>query len=188
MNTPSYILVNMCINFALIMLFLRFMVQFAEIDRRSPIVSTIYRFSSVVDVFSHIFPTVGKGRINLASIVLMLLLYLINVLANAIILGKGITALELLFVGSLSGVIKFLAVLRYTLIASVVCSWIVLFTQTNNAIVGLIMQLAEPIVAPFRRITPNIGMLDLSFLVAMFALLLLEKAITIIGVNILQSL
>lgn len=188
MNTPSFILVNMCINFALMLLFLRFMVQFADIDRRNPVAAIVYRFSAIADVFARIFPTIGKGRINLAAIVLMLLLYLVNVLANAIILGEGITALQLFFVGTLSAVIKFLAVLRYTLIASAVCSLIMLFAQSSNAIMTLIMQLAEPIIAPFRRIVPNIGMIDLSFLVAMFALLLAENAIRIIGSHILQSL
>ena len=48
----------------------------------------------------------------------------------------------------------------------------------------VLMQLAEPIVAPFRRFVPNIGMIDLSFLVALFALLLAENFIRIIAANI----
>lgn len=43
------------------------------------------------------------------------------------------------------------------------------------------MQLPEPIVAPFRRFVPNLGMIDLSFLAALFSLLLLENFIGIIG-------
>jgi len=34
--------------------------------------------------------------------------------------------------------------------------------------------LAEPILAPFRRITPNLGMIDLSPMIAFFAFYLLE--------------
>lgn len=188
MNTAPFILSNMLINFALMFLFLRFMMQFAQIDITNPFAKITHRLTKIVDVFSHIFPTVSKGRINTSALVLMFILYLVNVMVNAVILGKHITPLELFFVSSLSGVIKFLSLLRYTLLASVVCSWIMMFTQTGNGLVSLVMQLAEPIIAPFRRIVPNVGMIDLSFLVALFSLMLLEKFIGIIGHHLWQML
>ena len=114
----------------------------------------------------------------------MLLLYLINVAANNVILGRSMTAVELFFAGSLSGIMKFLQLLRYTMIASAISSLLVMFLNINNNFMMVLMQLAEPIVAPFRRFVPNIGMIDLSFLVALFALLLAENFIRIIAMNI----
>lgn len=181
MNSISFVLINMVINFALMLVFVRFMIQLAQIDTNMPIARAAYRLTGVVDVFARIFPTMGKGRISLAAVVLMLLLYFINIAANTIILGRSMTAIELFFIGSLSGIMKFLQLLRYTMIASAISSLLVVFLNINNSVLFVLMQLSEPIVAPFRRFVPNLGMIDLSFLAALFSLLLLENFIGIIG-------
>lgn len=184
MNSLPFVLVNAVINFALILLFLRFMVQLAEIDKTHPFAKTTYRLTQVVDVFARIFPTVGKGRISTAAVVLMLLLYLINLVADAAILGKNLSAVEVFFVATISAIMQFLQALRYLMMASAISSLLMMFLNVNSSIFGVMMQLSEPIVAPFRRFVPNIGMIDLSFLVALFSLLLLEKFIGIISANI----
>lgn len=184
MNSVPFVLTNMVINFALMLLFVRFMIQLADVDSSSPFARATYRLTGVVDVFTRIFPAVGKGRISTAAVVLMLLLYLINLAANNVILGRSMTAVELFFAGSLSGIMKFLQLLRYTMIASAISSLLVMFLNINNNFMMVMMQLSEPIVAPFRRFVPNIGMIDLSFLVALFALLLAENFIRIIAMNI----
>lgn len=43
-----------------------------------------------------------------------------------------------------------------------------------NPIVRTINMLTEPVLAPFRRVIPPIGMLDISFIVAILALQLFE--------------
>ncbi|MPX28560.1 hypothetical protein CPI42_01105, partial [Moraxella catarrhalis] len=100
MNSMSFVLINMVINFALMLIFVRFMIQLAKIDTSIPIARAAYRLTGVVDVFARIFPTMGKGRISLAAVVLMLLLYFINIAANTVILGRSMTAIELFFIGS----------------------------------------------------------------------------------------
>ncbi|OOR82884.1 YggT family protein [Moraxella canis] len=184
MNSLSFVLTNMLINFALMLLFVRFMIQLAQIDGSEPLARATYRLTGVVDIFTRIFPNMGDGRISLAAVVLMLLLYLINIAANNAILGVSMTGIELFFVGSLSAIMKFLQLVRYTMIASAVCSLLVVFLNINNSIMFVLMQLSEPIVAPFRRFVPNLGMIDLSFLAALFSLLLLENFIGIIGRHI----
>ncbi|MFC0821318.1 YggT family protein [Moraxella marmotae] len=184
MHSTAFVLTNMLINVALMLLFIRFMIQLAGIDAGVPMSKATYRLTGVVDVFARIFPNLAAGRISSAAVVLMLLLYLINIAANNAIVGRSMTAIELFFVGSLSGVIKFLQLLRYTMIASAVSSLLVMFLNVNNSVLMVLMQLSEPIVAPFRRFVPNLGMLDLSFLVALMTLLLLEDVIGIIATNI----
>lgn len=188
MNTAPYIIVNMLINFALLLLFFRFIIQLAGIDHHDPYAKTAYKLTGVVDVFERIFPSVGDRRISTAAVMLMILLFLINLAANAAILGKDINAVQLFFVGTLSAIVKFIAMLRYTLIASAVASLLMVLLNVNHSVIGLLMQLSEPIVAPFRRFVPNLGMLDLSFIVALFSLMLLERFIQIIGANILTAM
>ncbi|MCL1623689.1 YggT family protein [Moraxella sp. Tifton1] len=185
MNTLPFILINAVVNFALIVLFVRFMFEFAQVDVKSPYMQAVRRMTRVVDLFSSILPNVGSERhISTAAVMLMLILYWINISANAFILNESINAVKLFFAGTLQAIIKFLAMLRYIIIGSVVASWVVMLMNVSHPLVYLIMQLSEPIIAPFRRIIPNLGMLDLSPIAAIFALLLMQNSITIIGANI----
>lgn len=183
-NALPFGLAIAAINFASLLLFLRFMIQLAEIDRRDAFAKVAYQLTQVVDVFARIFPTLARGRISTAAVVLMLLLYLIKITVGAMAMGKSMSPVELFFLGSVNGIVQFLQMLRYTMIASAVCSLLVMFLNINHAVIGVIMQLSEPIVAPFRRFVPNLGMIDLSFLAALFSLMLLENFIKIIAANI----
>lgn len=188
MNDPLTIIFNIVVNFALLVIFIRFMFQFAEIDKNHPYTKATYNISAVVSVFGRIFPDLDKGRISLSAVVLMLLLTYIKIAGMASILDKPLDALTLFFAGTLSAILKFITMLKYIVIASVVCSWIIVLANKMHPVMDLIMQMAEPIIAPFRRITPNLGMLDFSTLVAIMALALIELFIEIIGANILERL
>lgn len=188
MNQPITIIFNIVVNFALIVCFLRFMFQFAEIDPKHPYAKVTYMLSAVVSVFRRIFPDLDKGRISLSAVILMLLLTYIKIAGMAAILNKDLTALTLFFAGTMSGIIDFLNALQYIIIGSVIVSWIIILARKMHPIMDLLMQMAEPIVAPFRRFTPTIGMIDLSTLVAILVLALLEKTIVIVGANILDRL
>ena len=63
---------------------------------------------------------------------------------------------------------------KYIIIASVVVSWIIMFTGRMMPITALIFELAEPILAPFRKISPNLGAIDISPIFVFFALYILE--------------
>ncbi|WP_201577339.1 MULTISPECIES: YggT family protein [Psychrobacter] len=164
-------------TFAMLLIFIRFMLQFAGMDESEPMIAPAYRATRIVDVFGRIFPTLGGGRISIAAIVLMFLIRLIDISGKAALAQKGIAPIPLFFVGSLSLVEDFLRMCRYLVIGSIIVSWIVVFTQSAHPIIGIIMQLAEPILAPFRRIIPNIGMLDLSPIAAFIVFIVIEKGL-----------
>lgn len=188
MTSLSYALFNMVVNFAMLLIFIRFMLQFAGLERNHPYVQPAYKATQIVDVFGRIFPTVGSGRVNLAAVMLLFLLKLIDISGNAALAGHGYTPIRLFFEGSLSLILSFLSVARYLIIGSIIISWVVLLTQKMHPIFELIVQMAEPILAPFRRITPNLGMLDLSPMVAIFGLLLIEIFVDIIARNLLPMI
>ena len=181
-------LFNMVINFAMLLIFIRFMLQFAGLERSNPMVEPAYKATQVVDLFGRIFPTVGSGRISLAAIALLFLLKLIDLSGNASLAGVGYTPIELFFFGTMDLILSFIRAARYLIFGAIIISWIVLFTQKMHPILGIIMQLAEPILSPFRRITPNLGMIDLSPLFAIFGLLLVEIIISTLVENIAPML
>ncbi len=71
----------------------------------------------------------------------------------------------------------------WILIAQVVLSWLVTFKMVNtqNQIVnqiGLVLyRLTEPVLGPIRRILPSFGGIDFSPIVAIIALIFIEKVI-----------
>lgn len=71
----------------------------------------------------------------------------------------------------------------YILIASAIMSWLVAFNVVNlrnqvvSAIASFLYTMTEPLLRPIRRVMPNTGGLDLSFLVLWFGIILLEQII-----------
>ncbi len=63
--------------------------------------------------------------------------------------------------------------LNLLLLVRALLSWV--NPDPYNPIVRFIYQLTEPILAPFRRVIPPVGMLDISFIVAILALILVEN-------------
>lgn len=181
-------LLNIATTFAMLLIFIRFMVQFAEISPRNPYVEPVYKTTKIVDLFANIFPTIGQGRISLAAIVLMFLIRLIDLSANAGLGGYGFSPLELFFAGSLSLVLDFLSMCRWLILGSIIVSWVVMFTNSIHPMIEILMELAEPILAPFRRLLPNMGMLDLSPIIAFFAIAFAERAVKVIAMNIAPML
>ena len=187
-DSPLFILFNMVINFASVIILLRLLFDFAAIEVRHPYTRSVTRLSRVVDVFTPIFPPLAKGRISTASIVLLLLLGLIRDAGNAHLLKDEISAIGLFFGSVYGSVLIFLRVLRWVILGSVIGSWIVLFSGKIHPAVEIITLLAEPIIEPFRKITPNFGMLDLSALVALLALSLLSTVLGIVGQDIMRAI
>ncbi len=71
----------------------------------------------------------------------------------------------------------------YILIASAIMSWLVAFNVVNlrnqvvAGIASFLYTMTEPLLRPIRRFMPNMGGLDLSFLVLWFGIILLEQII-----------
>ena len=66
-------------------------------------------------------------------------------------------------------------VLWFALLARVVLSWINL--SPTNPLVVIINQITEPILAPIRRVLPKMGMIDLSPMVALIIIIVIQRFI-----------
>lgn len=162
---------NIVTGVAMLLLFLRFMMQLTEADPHNPIVMSTMQATHIADVFKRILPTVGHGRINLAALGLMVLVRLIdlagnNLLSGATNFGPVDLVLQLVF-GLLDDFLMMCKVLIYV---SIISSLIIMFTQTHTPIIMLAMQMTEPLYAPFRRFMPDLGPIDLSPIVALLVI------------------
>lgn len=175
MGENSSLIFGIIINVAILLVFFRFLMQLAGVSAYNPVVLSTFKATRIVDVFGRIFPTVANGRVNLAALVLTILLYFLKSFGEKylVMLPTGdavyfITSTVLTMLHSL------ISILKYLLFAYIICSWIVVFTQSRSAYIEVIQELAEPMLAPFRKIMPNTGMIDLSPILAFLTLFIAE--------------
>ncbi len=176
---------DIVIGFTMLLIFFRFMLQFAEITEKNPYAKPAYQLTKIVDVFGRIFPTIGNGRISTSALVLMFILRLLFLWGSAGLIGKQYTPLELFFISSISLIIDFLRMCQYLIFASFIISWIVLFSNSLHPMLAIIAQLSNPIIAPFRKFIQPVGMFDLAPMIAFFVIILAKESIGIIASNIL---
>ncbi len=70
----------------------------------------------------------------------------------------------------------FVYVVYFALIARVIFSWLPIGSATNP-IVALVYQITEPVLAPLRRIVPRVFMFDLTPMIAIMLLFLLQRIV-----------
>ena len=103
----------------------------------------------------------GYGGIDLASLLVALILQMLMI-ALLIALQTG-TMLPLLplMMASLIGLAAYLVkIYFFAILAMIILSWVA--QGGNNPALRLLFQLTEPVMAPFRKLLPPMGGLDLS--------------------------
>lgn len=189
MESLSSIIFNLVIHVATLLIFLRFMVQLAGVDYYNPVVQATVKATRIVDTFGRILPTVAKGRLNLAALVLIILLRLLELMGNQYLNGLLTPApLELLVATALTLIQDLLRFCRYIIFGSIILSWVTVFTNARSPFIDVIWQLAEPLLAPFRKILPNTGPLDLSPIVALLAIYIAEQIMQQVIITLMASI
>jgi YggT family protein len=146
---------------------LRLLLQWVRADFYNPICQFLIRITNpVLAPARRLIPSVGK--LDTASVVVMLLLELAQLAAIGLI-SKTEYGLQFLL---LFAIRKLLVTLLLTylvlIIARVIVSWIA--NQSRHPLIPLIYQLTEPVLRPFSRVIPPLGGIDLSPLFALIAL------------------
>jgi YggT family protein len=114
--------------------------------------------------------------LDMSSLVLAILVQL-ALMALTLLLTYGTTGNPLqLLIWSLIGVTAlFLKIFFFALIISVILSWVA--PGSHNPGAELVNQICEPALAPFRKILPNLGGLDISPILAFMVLKLIDMLV-----------
>ena len=189
MGANSALIFGIIINVSILLVFFRFLMQLAAVSPYNPVVLSTVKATKIVDVFGRIFPTAGKGRVNTAALALLVVLYLLKIFGIMYLSGgmpnRPIHLLILTFVTMMQDLIRFC---RYLIFATIILSWVVMFTQSRSPYIEVVQELAEPLLAPFRRIMPNMGMIDLSPILAILALIVIEMIMNQVAIVLLTGL
>jgi YggT family protein len=152
---------------------LRFIMQLVRADFYNPLSQfTVRATQPLLKPLRRVIP--GFGGVDLASLLLAVLMQLALYLVIGAIAGTNLLAvLGPLLVWSVIGVTAlFLKIFFFAMILSVILSWVAPHSHNPGAL--LANQICEPLLAPFRKLIPNLGGLDISPVFALLAIHLIS--------------
>ncbi len=159
-NEITLYLVQTAIGIYLLIMLMRFVLQLVLADFYNPISQFLVRATNpLVLPLRRILP--ARGRIDAASLLLAVLIQLIGIVAVLLLFGSPLPSASLLLAWSVVGVAGLLVKIYFVaLIGMIILSWIA--PGSSNPAAYLIYQIAEPVMAPFRRLLPAMGGIDFS--------------------------
>ncbi|MEJ2326242.1 MAG: YggT family protein [Chromatiaceae bacterium] len=171
---PIVFLIQTLFGIYIALVLLRFILQWARADFYNPISQLVVKLTSpVLRPLRQLIP--GYGGIDLASLVLAWLLQALELALLCLLLD-----LERNVLGALAWAVPALVSLAINMILfgifiRVILSWI--NPDPYNPAIGLLDRLTDPFLRPARRLIRPLSGLDLSPMVVMIALVVLEMLI-----------
>lgn len=152
---------------------LRLMFQAMDVDFRNPLSQAVYKATQpVLKPLRRVLPM--RARIEPALVVLLLLIQLLEVYVLSGLRGYLPGLIGALLMALAQSLALLMLTLSALLIIRAIASWVVAAGAGYNPMLSLLEQLTEPLLAPLRRILPPLGGLDLSVLVALVAVQLVN--------------
>ena len=158
----------------LLIVLLRFVLQLVRADFYNPLSQfTVKATQPLLKPLRRIIP--GFGGVDLASLVLAVLVQLLLMVVVVLLAGvsPAVFGLKLLVWAIIAITALFLKIFFFAMIISVILSWVAPGSYNPGA--QLVNQICEPVLAPFRKLLPNLGGLDISPIFAFMALHLLDR-------------
>ncbi|MDQ2076586.1 YggT family protein [Marinimicrobium sp. ABcell2] len=157
----------------LLLVLLRFLFQLVRADYYNPISQFVAKATNpLLMPLRKVIP--GFFGVDVAALVLALAIQWALIQAVLVLAGIGIVYPLLAIGWALVGIISMvLTVYFWALIISIIVSWVAPFSQ--NPAIMLIRQLVEPVMAPFRKLIPPLGGIDITPIFAFMTLHVLNQ-------------
>ncbi len=171
LTQPAVFLVQVLFGLYATLVVLRFLLQLTRADFYNPLSQFIVKATRpLLNPLRRVIP--GVSGMDLASLVLAWLVITIEQLAILGLAGAGFqpAAAALLAIPEMISLI--INIFLFAILIQVIISWV--NPGSYNPAIKLIHGLTEPVLAPVRRRMPDMGGLDLSPMVVMIGLVVLE--------------
>ncbi|OLF50933.1 YggT family protein [Pseudomonas chlororaphis] len=175
LNTAAVYVLQTLGSLYLLIVLLRFVLQLVRADFYNPLCQFAVRATQpLLKPMRRIIPSVFG--LDMSSLVLAIVVQLL-LMALTLLLTYGTTGNPVqLLIWSIIGVTAlFLKIFFFALIISVILSWVA--PGSHNPGAELVNQICEPALAPFRRILPSMGGLDISPILAFMVLKLIDMLV-----------
>ncbi|HSG88357.1 MAG TPA: YggT family protein [Pseudomonadales bacterium] len=168
MSGAGLFLVQTIITLATFAFLLRFILQAVRADFYNPISQGIVRVTDpVLRPLRRVIPPIGGLEISALLLALLLQIALTYVVYGAI------SPVAALLVGAFQLLYIVLDLYFWALVLIVILSWVAPGSRHPGAM--LLHQITEPLLAPFRRLIPPIGGIDLSVMAVFLILVLIQN-------------
>jgi len=156
----------------LLIVLMRFILQLVRANFYNPLCQFVVKATQpLLKPLRRIVPSLFG--LDMSSLVLALLLQIL--LFVVVLMLNGYQAFTVLLLPwALIGIFSlFLKIIFWSMIISVILSWVAPGSRSPGA--ELVYQITEPVLAPFRRLIPNLGGLDISPIFAFIAIQLIQS-------------
>ncbi|KJZ48037.1 MULTISPECIES: YggT family protein [Pseudomonas] len=172
LNDAAVFIIKTLGSLYLLIVLLRFILQLVRANFYNPLCQFIVKATQpLLKPLRRVIPSMFG--LDMSSLVLALI---VQILLMAVILTLKGFEVNWLLIAPWSVIALFslfLNVLFYAMIISVILSWVA--PGSHNPGAELVAQITEPVLAPFRRIIPNLGGLDISPIFAFIVIQLLQS-------------
>ncbi|MFY0728301.1 YggT family protein [Pseudomonas sp. NFX15] len=175
LNTAAVYVLQTLGSLYLLIVLMRFVLQLVRANFYNPLCQFIVKATQpLLKPLRRIIPSIFG--LDMSSLVLAIIVQLV-LMALTLLLTYGTTGNPLqLLIWSIIGVTAlFLKIFFFALIISVILSWVA--PGSHNPGAELVNDVCEPALAPFRKILPNLGGLDISPILAFMVLKLLDMLV-----------
>ena len=170
-TNPLIFLVKTLFGLYIAIVMIRFLLQWARADFYNPISQFVVKVTSpVLRPIRKVVP--GYGGLDLSALVLAWLLKAAELALLSMLLGLGRNPLAALIWAIPALVGLMISIFLFGILIRVILSWV--NPDPYNPAVALLNRITDPIMVPAQRLIPPISGIDLSPMVAMIGLVLLE--------------
>ena len=169
--TPAVFLIKVVFGLYATLVVLRFLLQLMRADFYNPVSQVIVKLTKpLLNPLRRVIP--GVSGMDVASLVLAWLVLMIEQMAILGVAGTGFQPLAAALLAIPELVTLIINIFLFAILIQVIISWI--NPGSYNPVLSLIHSLTEPLLAPVRRRMPDMGGIDLSPMVVMIGLVILE--------------
>ncbi|MFO2462050.1 YggT family protein [Pseudomonas sp. 15FMM2] len=175
LNTAAVYVLQTLGSLYLLIVLLRFVLQLVRANFYNPLCQFAVKATQpLLKPLRRVIPSLFG--LDMSSLVLAILVQL-ALMALTLLLTYGTMGnfLQLLVWAVIGVTALFLKIFFFALIISVILSWVA--PGSHNPGAELVNQICEPVLAPFRKILPNLGGLDISPILAFMVLKLLDMLV-----------
>ncbi|CAI2799899.1 MULTISPECIES: YggT family protein [Pseudomonas] len=175
LNTAAVYVLQTLGSLYLLIVLMRFVLQLVRANFYNPLCQFIVKATQpLLKPLRRIIPSLFG--LDMSSLVLAILVQL-ALMALTLLLTYGTTGnfVQLLIWAIIGVTALFLKIFFFALIISVILSWVA--PGSHNPGAELVNQICEPALAPFRKLLPNLGGLDISPILAFMVLKLLDMLV-----------
>ena len=171
-NDAAIFIIQTLGSLYLLIVLMRFILQLVRANFYNPLCQFVVKATQpLLKPLRRVIPSLFG--LDMSSLVLALLLQIL--LFVVVLTLNGYQAFTVLLLPwALIGIFSlFLKILFWSMIISVILSWVAPGSRSPGA--ELVYQITEPVLAPFRRLIPNLGGLDISPIFAFIAIQLIQS-------------